>query len=111
MTEPLTAAGLPIAEQELERRRLAIRARADEKGVAALMRLLGPDTMEAAALLGVKAVLDDVLPYVLPRADQLLPTTPLARRHDRAVRAVVRERGRVAELQAELARARLEAGR
>ena len=111
MTDPIPVAGLPIAEADLERRRQAIRARADEKGTAALVRLLGPDTMETAALLGVKAILDDVLPYVLPRADQLLPITPLARKHDRAMRALVRERERVAQLQAELARIRMEAGR
>jgi hypothetical protein len=110
VTEPLTTAGLPIAERELDLRRQAVRARAEEKGVAALVRLLGPDTSEAAALLGVKAVLDDVLPYVLPRAELLLPTTPLARCHDRAMRAVVRERAQVAQLRVELARLKLETG-
>jgi len=109
MTAPLTVAGLPIGEATLEKRRQRVRDHADERAAAAIIRTLElPPEYEATALLVARDVLDDVLPYCLARPELLGPLTPMARKLDRALAAVVRERVRIARLQVEVARLRLE---
>src|SRR5262245_9114465 len=99
MTVPLHAAGLPPPEADLDRRRTRLRGHADERAAAVLVRLLNlPPHLEPAALLVAHEILDDVLPYALARSELFGPVTPLARRLDRAMNAVGRERHRVAVL-------------